>query len=48
MMGPVIGIVVWQLFSVFELKYKHCSNITQIHHLENIFSLFSFTEFYTQ
>ena len=48
MVGLVIGIVVWQLFSVFELKYKHYSNITQIHHLENIFSLFSFIEFCTQ
>ena len=48
MVGPVIGIVVWQLFSVFELKYKHCSNITQIYQNENIFCLFSFIEFCTQ
>ena len=48
MVGPIISIVVWQLFFVFEFKYKHCSNITQIHHLENIFLLFSFIEFCTQ
>ena len=43
MVGSVIGICVWQVFCVFELKYNYCYTITQIHYLEkHLFIVFSY------